>query len=161
MCESCAISIRDHFYYAARRANTLLRGDSDLSQYSIIYSFHLVPLNPLRHIRLLQVLCLFIAQLKLDRLDRLVNPLLTSEPYDRVDTFLLYRPRDSDECHTHAPLLRNLFQPIYNVLVDFRLFASDEGFEEVVGLFTLGGSITPGSGEDTAGDGRPGDAAHT
>lgn len=121
---------------------------------------HLVTLNHLRHIWLLQVLRLFIAQFKLDRLDRLVNPLLTSQSYNRVDAFLLYRPRDSHECHTHTPLLGNLFQPVHNVFVDLCLFASDEGFEEVVGLFSLGGSIAPRSGQDATGDWRPGNAAY-
>lgn len=123
----------------------LLHGDGQPGECSKS-SFHLVALNHLRHIRLLQVFRLFIAQFKLDRLDRLVNPLFTSESYNRVDAFLLYRPRDSHQCHTHASLLRNLFQPVYDVFVYFCLFASDEGFEEVIGLFTLGGSIAPWSG---------------
>lgn len=126
-----------------------------------IYFSRLVALNYLRHIRLLQVLRLFIAQLELDRFDRLVDPLLTSESHNRVDAFLLYRPRDSHQCHTDASLLRNLFQPVHNVFINLCLFAPNEGFEEVVGLFTLGGSIAPRSGEDAAGDWRPWNAAYT
>ena len=134
------------------------------SSAKVIYKYnfrHLVALNRLGHIWLLQVLGLFIAQFKLDRLDRLVNPLLTSEPHDRIDTLLFNRPRDSDQCHSHASLLRDLFQPVYNVLVDLRLFASNEGFEEVVGLLALGGSIAPRSGQDAAGDWGPWNAAYT
>lgn len=120
----------------------------------------LVALDHLGHVRFLEVPGLVVAQLELDRLDGLVDALLAAEPHDRVHARLLDGPRDSHERHPDASLLRDLLQPVDDVLVDLRLLAADEGLEEVVRLFAFGGSVAPRSGQDAAADGRPGDAAH-
>lgn len=118
-----------------------------------------VPLNHLRHVRLFQVLRLLIAQLELDRLDRLIDALHAAQSHNRIHTGLLDRPRHRHERHPDAPFLRHLLQPVDDVLVRFRLFASDERFEEVVRLFAFSRAVAPRAGQDAAGDGRPGDAA--
>ena len=125
-----------------------------------MYSFnHLIPLNRLRHIRLLQIPRLLVAQFKLDRLDRLVDPLLAPQAHNRVHALLPDRPRSRHHRHPDPPLLRDLLQPVDDVLVNLRLLAPDERLEEVVGLLPLGVAGGPGAGEDAAGDGGPGDAA--
>ena len=125
-----------------------------------MYSFnHLIPLNHLRHIRLLQIPRLLVAQFKLDRLDRLVDPLLAAQAHNRVHALLLNRPGNRHHRHPDPPLLRHLLQPVDDVLVDLRLLAPDERFEEVVRFLALGVAGGPWAGEDAAGDGGPGNAA--
>ena len=124
-----------------------------------MYSFNrLIPLDHLRHVRLLQVPRLLIAQFKLDRLDRLVDALLAAQAHNRIDALLLNRPRYRHHRHPDPPLLRDLLQPVDDVLVDLRLLAPDERFEEVVRFLALGVARGPGPREDAAGDGGPGDA---
>ena len=125
-----------------------------------MYSFnHLIPLDHLRHVRLLQIPRLLIAQFKLDRLDRLVDALLAPQAHNRVHALLPDRPGNRHHRHPDPPLLRDLLHPVDDVLVDLRLLAPDERFEEVVGSLALGVARGPGAGEDAAGDGGPGDAA--
>ena len=124
-----------------------------------VFIHDLIPLNHLRHIRLFQEPRLLIAQFKLDRLDRLVDPLFTPQAHDGIHALLPDRPRRRHHGHPDPPLLRNLLHPVDDVLVDLRLLVPDERFEEVVGCLALGVAGGPGAGEDAAGDGGPGDAA--
>jgi hypothetical protein len=87
----------------------------------------------LRHVPLLQVLCILIAQLEVGVLDRLLDPLLTAQTDDRANA-LLDRPCCCNACHTNVVLLRDLFDSADNLLVDLIFASMDEVLEELVGL---------------------------
>lgn len=114
-----------------------------------------MPLDLLRHIRLLQILRVLIRQFNIHRLHRLVYPLFTPQTHDRIDTRLLDGPRYGNLSHTDTLLFRHLFQTIHDRLVDLRLFTSNERFEKVVSLFALGRSVAPRPRQHTTSNRTP------
>ena len=146
----------------------MLDGQSDLGKYcraTLLSSPHfitllLITLPLLRPVHLLQVLRVLITKLVIRVLDRLVNPLLTTQTDDGANAFL-DTPSRRDTCHADTVLLCDLLDAADNLLVDLIFPAVNEALEEFVGLRAAGGAVGPWAGEGTTGDGGPGDQSYT
>lgn len=88
-------------------------------------TIHLETLPLLRHIRLLQILRILIAQLEVHVLHRLIDPLLAAQSDDRTDS-LLDAPGRSYTRHADIVLLRDLLDPLDDLLVRRELALVDE-----------------------------------
>ena len=146
----------------------MLDGQSDLGKYcraTLLSSPHfitllLITLPLLRPVHLLQVLRVLITKLVIRVLDRLVNPLLTTQTDDGANAFL-DTPSRRDTCHADTVLLCDLLDAADNLLVDLIFPAVNEALEELVGLRAAGGAVGPWAGEGTTGDGGPWDQSYT
>jgi hypothetical protein len=112
----------------------------------------------LRHICLLKVLRVLIAELEMTVLHRLFDPRLAAQPNNRAYA-LLDAPSCSNASHTDVVFLRDLFHALDDLLVNSIFPLVDERIEKLVTLCAARGSVTPGTGQGASGDGRPWDQA--
>jgi hypothetical protein len=119
----------------------------------------LIALPLLGPVHLFQVLRVLITELVIHVLDRLINPLLTTQTDDGANP-LLDTPSCRNACHADIVFLCDLLDAADDLLVDLIFAAVNEALEELVGLRTAGGAVGPWAGEGTTGDGGPGDQSY-
>ena len=127
------------------------------SSHSITLPLKALPL--LRPVHLLQVLRILITKLVIRVLDRLIDPLLTTQTDDGANA-LLDTPSCRNTCHADVVFLCNLLNTADDFLVDLIFAPVNEALEELVGLRAAGGAVGPWAGEGTTGDGGPGDQSY-
>jgi hypothetical protein len=119
----------------------------------------LIALPLLRPVHLLQILRVLVTKLVIRILDRLVDPLFTTQTDDGANA-LLDTPSCRNACHADIVFLCDLLDAADDLLVDLIFAAVNEALEELVGLRTAGGAVGPWAGEGTTGDGGPGDQSY-
>jgi hypothetical protein len=87
-------------------------------------------------------------------LHSLFNSLFAADTNDGADT-LLDTPRRSNASHAHVVLLCDLLNSPDDLLVGLKFTRVYEGFDEVVGLRALGGSVVERTCECATRNGRP------
>lgn len=110
--------------------------------------------------RLLQIPHFLIRQLHSYRYHRLIDPLLTPQPDNRMHSLPSQHSRHCHLRHTQPFLPTHLLDTIHNCFVELSLSISVYVFESVVATFTGSEAAAPGTREDSAGEGRPENAAY-